>query len=72
MEDYRRRSGQTVTYVELAEKTGLSRATLESLGSRAYNTRLSTIAALCNVLGCGLSDLLELVPGEGTGVAETP
>jgi DNA-binding Xre family transcriptional regulator len=66
MGDYRQRSGQQITYGELSERTGLSRATLESLGSRAYNTRLSTIATLCDVLGCEIAEILELVPSRSS------
>lgn len=61
MEDFRRRTGERMTYEKLAERTGLSRATLESLASRdSYNTRLSTIEKLCRTLDCGPGDLLEL------------
>jgi len=69
MEEYRRRTGERITHEHLARLTGLSRATLESLASRdTYNTRLSTIAKLCHVLGCQPGDLLELVPeDEGNG-----
>jgi DNA-binding Xre family transcriptional regulator len=61
MEDHRRRTGERMTYELLATRTGLSRATLESLATReSYNTRLSTIEKLCRVLGCTPGDLLEL------------
>ena len=62
MREHRRRTGERLTYKRLAELTGLSPATLASLGSRdSYNTRLGTIAKLCRVLGCQPGDLLELV-----------
>jgi DNA-binding Xre family transcriptional regulator len=61
MEEYRRRTGERMTYEKLAERTGLSKATLESLATRdTYNTRLSTIEKLCRTLGCQPGDLLEL------------
>jgi DNA-binding Xre family transcriptional regulator len=61
MEEYRRRTGERMTYELLAKRTGLSRATLESLASRdTYNTRLSTIAKVCRALGCTPGDILEL------------
>jgi len=61
MDDYRRRTGERMTYEKLAQRTGLSKATLDSLASRnTYNTRLSTIEKLCRVLGCQPGDLLEL------------
>ena len=65
MSDYRRRTGERMTYEILANKTGLSKATLESLASRGnYNTRLSTIEKLCTALGCTPGDLLVLTPEE--------
>jgi DNA-binding Xre family transcriptional regulator len=57
---YASRHGQRVTYDWLAERTGLSRATIESLASRpSYDTRLSTIDKLCNALNCQLDEILE-------------
>ena len=65
MENYRRRTGERMTYEKLSQETGLSRATLESLASRdTYNTRLSTIDKLCRVLSCQPGDLLELTADE--------
>lgn len=59
MEQYRRRTGERITYEILAERTGLARTTLESLATRPnYNTRLSTIEKLCSALGCQPGDLL--------------
>ena len=61
MDDHRRRTGERMTYELLATRTGLSRATLESLATReTYNTRLSTIEKLCRVLSCNPGNLLEL------------
>ena len=57
---FEKRTGTTLSYAELAERTGLARATIEALGSRSnYNTTLTTIDKLCQTLECGLSDLLE-------------
>jgi len=65
MEDYRRRTGERMTYELLAKRTGLARPTIESLASRdSYNTRLSTIEKVCRVLGCQPGDLLELTVPE--------
>ena len=65
IERHRRLTGERLTYERLAARTGLSRATLESLASReSYNTTLSTIETLCRALGCSPSDLLELVEDE--------
>ncbi len=66
MDAYRERTGVRLTYAALARETGISEATLQSLAARPhYNTRLSTIARLCAVLGCGPGDLLELKEGTG-------
>ena len=72
MEDYRQRTGERMTYEQLAKLTALSRATLESLASRtSYNTRLTTIAKICRALRCQPGDLLELTPeGEGDGSSD--
>lgn len=65
MEEHRRRTGERMTYELLAKRTGLSRATLESLATRhSYNTRLSTIEKLCTALGCKPGDLLELATND--------
>ena len=63
MADHRRRTGERMTYERLAQATGLSRRTIESLASRpGYNSTLDTIAKLCHVLGCRPGDLLVLDP----------
>ena len=63
MEAHRRRTGERMTYERLAQATGLSRGTLESLASRpGYNSTLDTIAKLCQALGCRPGDLLVLDP----------
>ena len=63
---YERRTGERMTYALLAERTGLSRATVEALGSRAsYNATLGTIERVCSALECGLGDLLERSPDSG-------
>ena len=54
------RTGEKLTYADLAKRTSLARATIEAIGSRpTYNTTLATINALCQELGCGISDLLD-------------
>ena len=61
IEAHRERTGVRLTYAALAAATGLSEATLQSLAARpTYNPRLSTIARLCNALGCVPGDLLGL------------
>lgn len=61
LENHRRRTGERMTYERLAQLTGLSRQTLESLASRpGYNSTLDTIARLCRALDCQPGDLLVL------------
>ncbi len=63
---YRDRTGERLTYEVLAEQTGLSVATLQSLAARPdYNTRMSTIEKLCRALQCTPGDLLELRDVDG-------
>lgn len=65
MRAYENRTGERLTYGELARRCGLSKATVETLGSRTnYNTTLSTVDKLCATLGCGLSDLLDYQPSK--------
>ncbi|UJB68547.1 helix-turn-helix transcriptional regulator [Acaryochloris sp. 'Moss Beach'] len=67
MANYRQKTGERLTYEILAKKTGLSKATLESLASRnSYNPRLSTIEQLCRALKCTPGELLELVVEESS------
>jgi DNA-binding Xre family transcriptional regulator len=55
------RTGERLTYARLAERTGISRATIESIATRrGYNATLDIIARLCGVLNCTPSELLEL------------
>ena len=61
MEDHRHRTGERMTYEHLAQLTGLSRQTLESVASRpGYNSTLDTIAKLCRALDCQPGDMLVL------------
>lgn len=63
MERYRYRTGERLTYEKLAQRTGLSRTTLEALASRpGYNTTVATIEKLCIALECEPRDLLERIP----------
>lgn len=70
MEQYRQRTGERMTYDKLAHRTGLSRATLESVATRnGYNASLNVIAKICDALGCTPGDLLENLPCDDTANA---
>lgn len=65
MAAYSKKNSCKLTYHELAERTGLSKATLEAIGSRPdYNTTLAALDTLCRVLECSISDLLVYRKGE--------
>ena len=64
---YQERTGDRLTYAELARRTGLARATIETLASRTtYNTTLATVDKLCAALECGVGDLLDYAPDESS------
>ncbi|KAB2912692.1 MAG: helix-turn-helix transcriptional regulator [Hyphomicrobiaceae bacterium] len=57
------RTGERLTYEKLADRTGLARATIESMATRErYNASLLTIERVCRALHCQPGDLLELQP----------
>lgn len=59
MDLYEAKTGVRVTYVDVAEATGLSVATLQSIGSRErYNATLDVLERLCNALHVTPEDLL--------------
>lgn len=61
LDAYEARSGERLTYADLASRTGLARSTIESIATRpGYNTSLQTIDKLCLALGCEPGDLLRL------------
>lgn len=63
MEAYRRRTGERMTYAELAERTGISHATLRSIGSvLAYHPTLGNIERICKALDVTPGDMLEIIP----------
>jgi len=65
MDSYERSTGERLTYALIAERTGVSVETLQSIATRAtYNTRLSTIVALCYLLKCEIGELVD-IHGDG-------
>lgn len=70
MDRYQARTGERLTYAELAERTGVSRSTLESMATRpAYNASLKTIDVVCSALECAPCELLHHVPDQSMGSA---
>lgn len=63
MERHRRLTGHRVTYRHLAELTGISESTLQSIAARRhYNTTLDTVDRIAVALQCPLGELLEHLP----------
>lgn len=63
IEKLRVQTGERVTYEQLAQDTGLSRATIESIASRAsYNASLKVVDTLCSRLRTTPGELLEYIP----------
>ena len=68
MRTHEERTGRRTTYGSLSEETGISVATLQSLGARpGYNATLATIERICRALGCTPGELLELDDGGEAG-----
>jgi DNA-binding Xre family transcriptional regulator len=54
-----KRTGEHLSYRDLAKKTGLSYDTIKALASRpGYNASLRTIEQLCDALGVGFTDIV--------------
>jgi DNA-binding Xre family transcriptional regulator len=65
MAAYQARTGEHLTYAELAQRAGISRAAVESAASRpGYNLSLAVVERLCRTLQCTPGELLTLEPGE--------
>lgn len=66
LDDKSFRERSRVTIGDVAENTGLSRATLTRiLNQPGYNARLDAVNALCRYLHCQPGDLLEYVEERG-------
>ena len=60
---YQRRTGEKITYEDLARMTGIASGTLQSIGSRKnYHPTWENVEKLCLALDVPLHDMLELVP----------
>ncbi len=61
MDRHEARTGRRISYGDVAEATGLSLATIESIGSREhYNATLAIVAKLCRALSVDIAEILEL------------
>lgn len=55
--------GRKITLNEVAEVTGIARATLNRIANiPGYNTTTDNLDALCGYFGCTPGDLLEHIP----------
>lgn len=61
VDKYERRSGETLSYPELAERAGLSANTVKKISNtkQRYNATLDTVERLCKALGVTPAELLE-------------
>ena len=54
-----------LTIAQLARLAGVNRSAVTALANdRASRVDLTVLERICTVLGCGLGDLLEIVPDE--------
>jgi len=59
MDLFEARTGQRITYADLAEATGLSEPTVQSIGSRPdYNATLAVVEKLCVALHVTVGEML--------------
>ncbi|TPE46476.1 helix-turn-helix transcriptional regulator [Maribrevibacterium harenarium] len=63
------KEGKRVTINQVANETGINRATLSSMiNQRGYSTVTKNLDVLCRYFGCELSHLAEYVPDEECSV----
>lgn len=63
MKQYRRRTGQKMTYELLSKRIGIAAGTLASMGSRfGYSTSTTNIEKICIGLDITPGELLEVIP----------
>lgn len=64
--------GQRVSISEIATATGLNRMTLSKiLNQKGYGTGTETIDRLCSYFACRVEDLMEHIPEDEDGVADS-
>jgi putative transcriptional regulator len=65
MDDYEFKNGTTLTIMQLAETTGIHRATLSKmLHERGCNITTEVINRLCTFFGVPVHQLMEHIPSE--------
>lgn len=63
MEEYRRRTGDRMTYPKLSDQTGIAVSTLSKIGSdMGKHTTLANVEKICTVLGVSTGELLVIIP----------
>jgi putative transcriptional regulator len=59
------REGRVVSLQEVAQATGIHRATLSKIANeRGYNTGTENVDRLCQFFNCRVEQLLEVIPGK--------
>ena len=59
---YNRRTGEKITYEDLADMTGIATGTLQSIGGRPnYRPTLANVEKLCRALEVPLHEMLEMI-----------
>lgn len=62
------REGRVIPLLEVAEKTGIHRATLSKIANeRGYNTGTENVDRLCEYFGCTVDKVLEHISAHGKG-----
>ena len=61
------REDRRVTVNEVAQQTGIHRATLSKLvNEKGYNTGTENIDRLCSYFGCSVGEVMEFIPDDVT------
>lgn len=66
------KTGRKITLDEVAAGTGIHRATLSKIGTKkGYNSSTDVLDRLCTFFSCRIEELIEHVPEQSAGVAES-
>ena len=61
------RLGRRISMAEVAEATGVRRATLSKMANQRANVTVDTLERVCRYFGVAIGDLAELVPDDEKG-----